>query len=56
MVEDISRFYVNPLDNEWTRSLLLTASVEGMMAEVISRTMTRKSHGPGIRVDRIAIQ
>lgn len=53
MQTDLAKFHLNPLSEESTRSLLSPQSVEGTMAGVIGRTMTHKSHGPTITIQRI---
>lgn len=50
---DTIKFHVNPLSDETVRSLLSPVTVEGMVATVVSRTMTRKSRGPTVTVQRI---
>ena len=49
----MGRFYVNPLSEGTIRCLLSPQAVEGMVARVMGRTMTRKSHGPSITIQRI---
>lgn len=50
---DMSKFHVNPLSDEAVRSLLSPLTVEGMVASVVGKTMTRKSRGPTVTVQRI---
>ncbi len=47
-------FSINPLSDAGTRSLLAPASIEGLVAAVISKTMNSKQHGPSVTVNRLA--
>ena len=44
---------MNPLSNEAVRSLVSPVTVEGIMATVVGKTMTHKSRGPSVTVQRI---
>ena len=51
-----TRFNINPLLDANIRALMSQVYVEGMMAGIVSRTMSSKSHGPNITVERITAE